>query len=117
MISPRPDSKPAASQELVIDRTPNGRRANLFLWVFCIVMILVAGGGFGIKLYEFATALSSSSPMRFAFIPVLTYLIVASGFACLFVWAYLTGQFRQIEAAKYRMLEMQREIDLHDGVR
>ena len=42
---------------------------------------------------------------------IVTYLLVASGFGCLFFWAYLSGQFKDIEQPKYRMLEMQDEIE------
>ena len=51
---------------------------------------------------------------------MLNYLLVAAGFACMFLWAYFKGHFRDLEAPKYRMLEMQREIDrgeLRDGQR
>jgi nitrogen fixation-related uncharacterized protein len=89
------------------------RRTRVFLWVFSIAMILTAGSAFIFKLCEFYfTATTHGSQALASFlIPVLNYLIVALGFACLFLWAYFSGQFRDIEAPKYRMLEMQREID------
>lgn len=87
------------------------RSVNRFVWVFCIVMLLVAGSGFLMKLIEFATVMLSDEPMQFAFLPVVTYLMVAAGYACLFIWAYLSGQFKDIEGPKHRMLAMQDEID------
>lgn len=89
-----------------------------FLWIFSIVMVLTAGSAFGIKLVEFLLEFSGNvgrgaarSNVLFAIAPLLTYLIVAAGFACLFLWAYLTGQFRDVERPKFRMLEMQDAFD------
>lgn len=95
----------------------SGKRRQTFLWVFGITMVLTAGTAFAFKLIEFyhvATTRTGDGLATFL-IPVLTYLIVASGFACLFVWAYLRGQFTDVEAAKYRMLEMQRLIDQEEA--
>jgi len=79
-------------------------------------MILTAGSAFLFKLFEFYfTATTQGSQALASFlIPVLNYLIVAAGFACLFLWTYFSGQFKNIEAPKYRMLEMQREIDRNE---
>ena len=41
----------------------------------------------------------------------LNYRLVAAGFFCLFLWAWFGGQMRDVESAKYRMLELQRQID------
>ena len=92
-------------------------RARVFLWVFSVTMVVTAGGAFLFKLCDFyITATTQGSQALASFlIPVLNYLIVALGFACLFLWAYFSGQFRDIEAPKYRMLEMQREIDRDGG--
>lgn len=87
------------------------RRVNQFVWGFGVIMVLIAGGGFIFKLIEFLTAFNSGEPFQFSIIPVMTYLIVAAGFGCLFMWAYLAGQFKDIEGPKYRMLEMQDEFD------
>ena len=96
---------------------PMSSKANRFVWGFGIVMVIIAGGGFTMKFIEFATVLMSDEPMQFAFLPVVTYLMVAAGFACLFFWAYVKGQFKDIEAAKYRMLQMQDEIDRTGDIR
>lgn len=98
---PRRDGEPSA-------------RVRFFLWVFSFVLVGVAGTAFVMKLIEFiATATRDGSDALASFlIPVLNYLLVAAGFFCLFLWAYFSGQFRDLEAPKYRMLEMQRELDL-----
>lgn len=84
-----------------------------FLWVFSIVMVLTAGTAFMFKLIEFfytATTVGKEAMGSFL-IPLSTYLIVAAGFGCLFFWAYMTGQFKDVEGPKYRMLKMQDEFD------
>lgn len=92
-------------------------RARAFLWLFSVAMVLTAGTAFVMKLYEFFyTATHGGSDALASFlIPVLNYLLVAAGFFSLFLWAYLTGQFRDLEAPKYRMLEIQREIDAREA--
>ncbi len=84
-----------------------------FIWIFSIVLLLTAGTAFVFKLIEFIhTAVHDGSRSLASFlVPVATYLVVAAGFGCLFLWAYFSGQFRDIEAPKYRMLEMQEEQD------
>jgi cbb3-type cytochrome oxidase maturation protein len=70
-------------------------------------------------LIEFITVATTDGPdaMGTFLIPVMNYLLVAAGFLCLFLWAYFTGQYRDVEGPKYRMLEMQHEIDRQDGSR
>ena len=94
-------------------------RAQRFLWIFSVAMVLFAGSAFVFKLIEFILTATTGGPRALGsfLLPVLTYLLVASGFFCLFLWAYATGQFRDVEAPKYRMLEMQREIDERDAER
>ena len=94
-------------------------KARRFLWAFSIAMVLTAGSAFVLKLIEFfATATRGGSDALASFlIPVLNYLLVAAGFFCLFLWAYFSGQFRDLEAPKFRMLEMQREIDRQEALR
>lgn len=98
-----------------LPRPPEGPSAKtrLFLWIFSVVLVLVAGSAFVFKLIEFYSIATTSGPSALAsfLIPVLNYLLVAAGFFCLFLWAYLTGQFRDMEAAKYRMLELQALVD------
>ena len=92
-------------------RSSRGRRR--FLWVFSIVMVVTAGTAFTFKLIEFFLTATTKGPdaMGSFLIPVLNYLLVAAGFFCLFLWSYFTGQFRDVEAPKYRMLRMQEQFD------
>ena len=93
-------------------RQRTSRAAQRFLWPFSVLMVLIAGGAFTLKLIDFFVTATTRGPDALAsfLIPVLNYLLVAAGFFCLFLWAYLTGQFRDVEGPKYRMLEMQRRI-------
>jgi cbb3-type cytochrome oxidase maturation protein len=110
MIS-KSTSKPAVPWQRTATGTSPSTRA--FLWCFSIVMVLTAGTAFVFKLIEFFLTAVKDGPGSLGsfLIPVLTYLIVAAGFACMFLWAYLSGQFKDIEHAKYRMLELQAQID------
>jgi hypothetical protein len=98
---------------------PTSRRARWFLWIFSVVMVLTAGSAFAFKLIEFfLTATQKGSDALASFlIPLLNYLLVAGGFFCLFLWAWLSGQLRDVESAKYRMLELQRSIDASELAR
>ena len=94
------------------DQTPS-RRANRFLWIFSVAMVIVAGTAFFMKLIEFTnTATRHGTDALGSFlIPVLNYILVAAGFFCLFFWAYAKGHYKDIEAPKYRMLELEAEYD------
>jgi cbb3-type cytochrome oxidase maturation protein len=98
---------------------PPTRGARRFLWIFSIAMVLTAGTAFVFKLIEFIHTATMKGPtaMGSFLIPVLNYLLVAAGFALLFLWAYFSGQFRDLEAPKYRMLEMQEQIDRDEARR
>lgn len=115
MIVSRKHSPVSEGAPAVTGPTPISRGARRFLWVFSVAMLVITGTAFLFKLIEFAYSFTGDQPLRFAILPVITYLIVASGFACLFFWAYLTGQYKDVEAPKYRMLQMQDEIDAREA--
>ena len=100
-------------------RAQQSRRSRWFLWVFSIVMLLTAGTAFVFKLIEFIHTATNDGESALAsfLIPVLNYLLVATGFLLLFLWAYFSGQYRDVEGPKYRMLEMQKEFDDADSRR
>lgn len=109
--------RPSASPEHAVRQTTapgTSRRARVFLWVFSVILVVTAGTAFMFKLIEFFyTATTDGSEALASFlIPVLTYLTVAAGFGCMFAWAFLRGHYSDVEAPKYRMLEMQEQIDL-----
>ena len=116
MIAPHEDPGRHAAARRPIPLVPVSRAARRFLWIFSVVMLAITSSAFIFKLIEFAYSFVGDQSLHVAIVPVLTYLIVAAGFACLFFWAYLTGQFKNVEAPKYRMLEMQDEIDAKEGL-
>jgi len=95
---------------------PASRSTRWFLWIFSIAMIATAGSAFTMKLVDFYITATREGPGALAsfLIPVMNYLLVAAGFAFLFVWAYSRGQFRDVEQPKYRMLELNRLVEEHD---
>jgi len=100
-------------------RSRSPKSGRWFLWIFGPTVIIVAGIAFIFKLTEFIYVATNDGPdsMGTFLIPVMNYLLVAAGFLCMFFWAYITGQYRDVEAPKYRMLEMQAEIDREDAAR
>lgn len=104
---PPPDNPGSKSRRR--DKTP------MWVMVFLVGTIALAGVGFVFKLAEFIKSWVNSGGADFAIVPVATYLAVSAGYLCFFVWAYRRGMFTDIEAPKYRMLEMQDEIDARGG--
>lgn len=100
----------------------SGRRRRsvktpVWVMVFLVGTIVLAGIGFFFKLIEFIAAYVESGGTDFAIVPVATYLAVAAGYLCFFAWAFRKGMYTDIEAPKYRMLEMQEEIDAANAAR
>lgn len=87
--------------------TEGGRKERVFtpLHLFFLLFILVAGGMFCYKLFAFMKTIKNDELAGFAFDPIVQYGFVAMGFGCLLYWAYLTGQFKNVEQPKYDMLE------------
>lgn len=82
---------------------PAGLRA--FLHAFFVLAVTAAGAMFVFKLFSFLTTIRRDELAGFAFDPIVIYGIVAMGFLLLLAWAFLTGQFRDVERPKYEMLE------------
>jgi len=73
--------------------------------VFFVLAVTAAGCMFVYKLFAFLETIKRDELVGFAFDPIVVYAFVTMGFLCLLGWAFLTGQFRNIEAPKYEMLE------------
>ena len=76
---------------------------NLVLGFF-VLAITLAGCMFFYKLFAFLTTIRKDELAGFAFDPILVYGFVAVGFLCLLAWAFLSGQFHNIEQPKRDML-------------
>ena len=94
-----------------------GGGQTLFIRVFSVLLVATAGTAFVFKLIEFFfTATKSGTDALASFlIPVMNYLLVAAGFGCLLVWAVVRGHYKDVEAPKHRMLELNRLADLEDA--
>ncbi len=103
-----PPSVPASPVRRAAQRIP------LWVLIFSVMTIALSGGGFVFKLVEFVRAYGVGGEVDFAIVPVACYLAVALGYLCIFLWAFTRGMFRDVERPKFRMLELQAEIDARD---
>ncbi len=88
-------------------------RSKRALWVSMIVGVVFGGTAFAYKIVEFMFTLSEPESRGFAEVPVTVYFFVAGGWLCLLAWCFATGQFNDLEQAKYDMLEMEEEYERH----
>lgn len=95
----------SAQKDLASVTRPEKDRAFTPLHYFFVLFVLVAGGMFCFKLFSFLSTIKRDELAGFAYDPMITYGFVAMGFLCLLMWAYASGQFRDIERPKYDMLE------------
>lgn len=80
-------------------------RLRTSIHIFFVSAVLTAGGMFVFKLYSFLMTVQKDELAGFATDPIITYFFVALGFLLLLAWAFLSGQFRDLERPKYEMLE------------
>jgi hypothetical protein len=78
---------------------------------FAVAVLLVAGVGFIYKMTEFAATIANDEVEGFGALAVGTYLIGVVPIVFLTLWAVFTGKFRDIERPKFRMFELDREIE------
>lgn len=83
------------------------QRVPIIIPAVLTLAIVICGIAFFFKLYKFSSTLwgSGSDMLGFALIPVSNYLMVAGGFFLLLIWAFLKGQFANIEQAKYDLID------------
>lgn len=85
--------------------TPLPRFYRRGVHTFFVAAILVAGSLFFYKLFSFMKTIKKDELAGFAFDPIMIYAFVAIGFLFMLGWAYLSGQFRDVERPKFEMLE------------
>lgn len=83
----------------------------LAIFVAMIVAMIVAGVGFVYKMIEFALTIGGDEVAGFGAVAIGTYLIGMLPLVFFTLWAVASGHFRDIERPKYRMLEIQAELD------
>ena len=93
---------------------PSAGPRRAVLWFFALA-VTAAGGMFTFKLFSFMKTIKRDERAGFAFDPLITYGLVAAGFLCLLVWAFLTGQFHRIEEPKHAMLRRVLEQERAEG--
>lgn len=89
----------------------NKREWTVFIlgaWV--ILGVTFASLTFSYKVIEFVKTVPRGEVAGFAAIQVITYLLIAIGFFFLFLWSFLKGDFKDMEKAKYRVLEMEEKM-------
>lgn len=82
----------------------------VFIWSLGIG-ILLSGVAFAFKVAEFIYTMSSEAAKGFADVPVTVYFAVAAGWICFLGWALTTGKFKDMERAKYDMIEQEEEYE------
>lgn len=90
------------------DASPGVRRTLLLATTF------IAGLGFAYKYMEFAKTWIEGELLGFAVVPLLMYVMVSAGFACLLFWALFGGQFRPENDPSELMIR--RELDGDDPI-
>jgi hypothetical protein len=78
-------------------------------------IIAMAGAGFVFKLYEFVQSLDDSAAMGFAIVPLASYFLTGAGFLMLLIWSATRGAFQDVEAPKYRMMELEQNYAREEG--
>lgn len=86
--------------------SPGGaRRRWRAVHAFFAVAVVTGGTFFVLKLFAFLKTIKRDELAGFAYDPILVYGTVAAGFLFLLAWAFLSGQFRDLEKTKKEMLE------------
>ena len=87
------------------------RTRTIVLFTMAVGVMLVSGSAFVAKMFEFVMTMSGDEVAGFGAVTVTTYLMGMAPLMLLMLWAATTGRFRDIEAPKLRMLELDREIE------
>jgi len=84
---------------------------RLVVFGFAVAVMAIAGLGFAYKMTEFALTIVHDEVYGFGAVAVATYLVGMLPIVFLTLWAVFTGRFRDVEAPKFRMLELDAEIE------
>ena len=86
-------------------------RRGLAVFAFAFVVVGVAGVGFAYKMTEFAMTMVHDEVTGFGLVAFGTYVVGLLPIVFVTLWAVLTGRFRDIERSKFRLLELDDEIE------
>jgi hypothetical protein len=87
------------------------RRRRLIELGFAVGVFVFAGVGFIYKMGEFTATIVNDEVEGFGVVAVATYLIGLVPVTFLMLWAVFTGRFRDLEATKRRLFELDAEIE------
>jgi hypothetical protein len=86
-------------------------KKDLAVYAFGAAVLVFAGFAFVYKMTEFAATIIKDDVEGFGTVAVSIYLIGMVPIAFFTLWAVLVGKFRDIEAPKYRLFELDAEIE------
>lgn len=78
--------------------------------VVTVLVVVVAGLAFVYKMTEFYMTITDDDVSGFGPASVMTYLLGMLPLLLITLWAAISGRLRDIEAPKYRMLELNEDI-------
>jgi len=85
-------------------------RKFAIIFVVTTLVVVVAGLAFVYKMTEFAMTIPDDDVPGFGPAAVATYFLGMLPLLFLTLWAAFSGRLRDIEAPKYRMLELNEDI-------
>lgn len=92
-------------------RTRRTDTRRLVVFGLAVGVLVLAGLGFIYKMTEFAHTILEKEVAGFGAVSIGFYLTGVIPIMFLTLWAVLTGRFSDIERPKYRMLELDDEIE------
>ncbi len=92
-----------------------GSKKSRVIHLLFILGCSLGGMVFVGKLFSFLRTLKSEEMSDFAADPIIIYGFVAMGFLFLLGWAFLSGQFSNIEQPKYDMLTKFAELEAEEN--
>jgi hypothetical protein len=82
-----------------------------FLIVFCTAVVVIAGSAMVYKMTEFTMTIIKDDISGFGVVALAVYFTGMLPLLFLTLWGICAGHFRDIEGPKYRMLELDDEIE------
>ena len=79
--------------------------------LFYALVLTIAGVGSTYRLTQFVATISKQELTGFGVVSIGTYLLGVFSILFVTLWALCKGHFRDLEAPKYRMMELNDEID------
>lgn len=87
------------------------QRRDVVSVVFAVLVLVGAGLAFVLKMSDFAMTIVKDEVVGFGATAISIYLIGLLPILFLTLWAVFSGRFRDIERPKFRMFELDHEIE------